>query len=248
MWFGISHWQFETYAPKRNSHNLLFYNGLINHHMYQRATAERLMWVGSSFCLLRKQNLLPIPYFHVIFTLPEQLRPLALPNQNTVYNILFKAASETLKELAADPKHLGADIGFITILHTWSQTLLHHPHLHCVVTGGGLSPDENEWIAARNAFFVHVKLLSRLFRGKLLAFLKNAYGAGELIFPGKIAYLTPQLAFNALLSNLYQIDLMITTPHTHHSDRDAGYSYAPTPSRTSCLQLRTPLPMTNPVD
>ncbi len=152
----------------------------------------------------REQDLLPIPYFHAIFTLPEQLRPIALRNQKTLYSILFKAASGTLKELAADPKHLGANIGFIAILHTWSQTLLHHPHLHCIVTGGGLSPGGKEWISTKNAFFVHVKVLARLFRGKFLAFLKDAYDAGELTFPGKIAHLAPKPAFNLLLSNLYR--------------------------------------------
>ena len=153
--------------------------------------------------LAREQDLLPIPYFHVIFTLPEPLRPLALRNQTAVYNILFRAASQTLKELAADPKHLGAHIGFIAILHTWSQTLRHHPHLHCIVTGGGLSPDGKKWISAKRAFFIHVKVLAKMFRGKFLDCLEDAYKADELVFPGKIAHLAKLPAFNTLLTDLY---------------------------------------------
>ena len=152
----------------------------------------------------RQQDLLPIPYFHVVFTLPEQLRPLALRNQKILYNLIFKAASQTLRQLGADPKHLGAHIGFIAILHTWSQTLLHHPHLHCIVTGGGPSPDRKRWIAAKDRFFIPVRVLSTLFRGKFLAFLKQAWEAGNLRFPGQIDQLACPANFRRLLSCLYR--------------------------------------------
>jgi hypothetical protein len=152
----------------------------------------------------RKQELLPVPYFHVVFTLPDALRPLALRNQKVLYNLLFRAASQTLVELAADPKHLGAQIGFTAILHTWTQTLVDHPHLHCVVTGGGLSPDHKRWITCRKGFFIPIKVVSRLFRGKFLAYLKDAYLAEELVFPGDIAHLAHATGFQQLLSSLYR--------------------------------------------
>jgi hypothetical protein len=160
--------------------------------------------VSQQWLEARKQDLLPIPYFHVVFTLPKQLRPLALRNQKVVYNLLFKAASQTLRQPGADPKHPGARIGFIAILHTWSQTLMDHPHLHCIVTGGGLSPDRKQWIAAKDAFFISVRVLSTLFRGKFLAFLKQAWEAGGLHFPGQIDQLADPAIFRKLLSCLYR--------------------------------------------
>jgi hypothetical protein len=157
----------------------------------------------------RKQDLLPTRYFHIVFTLPQPLRPLALRNQQVVYNLLFRAASETLKVLAKDPKHLGAEVGFIAVLHTWSQTLMDHPHLHCIVTGGGLSPEKDQWIEPKTDFFLPVKVLSRLFRGKLLAYLKEAWQKGKLIFPGKVVYLQRERSFNDLLSDLYKQEWVV---------------------------------------
>jgi hypothetical protein len=157
----------------------------------------------------RKRDLLPTRYFHIVFTLPQQLRSLALRNQQVVYNLLFKAASETLKTLTQDPKHLGAEVGFIALLHTWSQTLMDHPHLHCIVTGGGLSPDGTHWIKPKPDFFLPVKVLSRLFRGKLIAYLKKACKKGKLRLPGKIAYLQQEGAFNDLLSVLYKQEWVV---------------------------------------
>ena len=119
-------------------------------------------------------------YSHVVFTLPEQLAPLALRNQRLLYNLLFRAASETLLQIAADPRHLGARIGIPAVLHTWSQNLRHHPHLHCLVPAGGLALDHSRWISCRPGFFLPVRVLSRLFRGKMLAFLQQAYQKGEL--------------------------------------------------------------------
>jgi hypothetical protein len=135
---------------------------------------------------------------------PEGVKPLALRNQEVVYSILFRAASESIKELTEDPKHLGAEVGFMAVLHTWSQTLMDHPHLHCIVTGGGLSPDGLRWISCQGEFFLPVKVLSRLFRGKFLAYLREAYKKGKLVFPGKVvAHLREKSGFNVLLKELY---------------------------------------------
>ena len=127
-----------------------------------------------------------MPYFHVVFTLPHELAPLAWANKRVVYGLLFQAASQTLLEVAADKKHLGARIGLLAVLHTWGQTLEHHPHLHCVVPGGGLSPDGSRWIACREGFFLPVKVLSRVFRGKFLALLKQAHARDPLHFPPEL--------------------------------------------------------------
>jgi hypothetical protein len=144
----------------------------------------------------RRQDLLPIPYFHVVFTIPSQLRRLFRSNQRVCYDLLFKAASQTLLTLAADPKHLGAHIGFIAVLHTWSQTLAYHPHLHCIVTGGGLSPNHNRWISASTDFFIHVKVLGSLFRGKLLDALKAAVDTDDI-------QTEPNTSWKGLLATLY---------------------------------------------
>ena len=130
-------------------------------------------------------------------------------NQKVVYNLLFKAASETLTELARDSKYLGAEIGFMAILHTWFQTLMDHPHLHCLVTGGGLSLDGKHWICSRKDFFISVKVLSSLFRGKFLDGLKKLYEAGELKFPGQIEKLKESSAFKRFLTNLYHQEWVV---------------------------------------
>src|SRR5206468_1913927 len=119
-------------------------------------------------------ELLPVEYFHVVFTVPDVIAPVALQNKRIVYGLLFRAASETLRTIAGDPKHLGAKIGFLAVLHTWGQNLMHHPHLHCVVPGGGVSPDGRRWVPCRRGFFLSVRVLSRVFRGKFLALLKQA--------------------------------------------------------------------------
>lgn len=162
-------------------------------------SAARAAWLEA-----RLERLLPVEYFHVVFTLPEQLKPLALKNRRLVYDLLFRAASETLLQLAADPKRLGAQIGFTAVLHTWGQNLLFHPHLHCVVTGGGLAPDGSRWIAARKGYFLPVKVLSKLFRGKFLAGLKEAYEADRLNLTGSVAELADSQRFRQLLQGLYR--------------------------------------------
>jgi hypothetical protein len=174
------------------------YNSCRNRHCPKCQCLDKERWLEA-----RKRDILPTHYFHPVFTLPEGVKPLALRNQNVVYSILFRSASESIKELTEDPKHLGAEVGFIAVLHTWSQTLMDHPHLHCIVTGGGLSPDGKQWIPCKGEFFLPVKILSRLFRGKFLAYLKEAYEKGKLLFPGKIVPLNEKVAFNALLKDLY---------------------------------------------
>lgn len=180
------------------------YNSCRNRHCPKCQGLDKERWLDA-----RKRDLLPTRYFHAIFTLPDSLRPLALRNQEMVYNILFKAASETLKALTQDPKHLGAVVGFIAVLHTWSQTLMDHPHLHCIVTGGGLSPDGTEWIPCKKDFFLPVKVMSRLFRGKFLAYLSEANKKGKLKFPGKIGHMKQDGSFNGFLSDLYKQDWVV---------------------------------------
>lgn len=138
----------------------------------------------------RAEELLPVPYFHVVFTLPEQISAMALGNKRLIYGLLFRAATETLSQIARDPQHLGAEIGFVAVLHTWTQTLLHHPHVHCVIPAGGLSPDGTRWISSKANFFLPVRVLSRLFRGKFLALLTQAVGAGKVRFKGSTVHLS----------------------------------------------------------
>ena len=147
----------------------------------------------------RAAELLPVPYFHVVFTVPAEIAALALGNKKVVYSILFRAASETLLEVAADPKYLGATLGFLAILHTWTQTMLHHPHIHCIVPGGGLSPDRSRWVMSRDDFLLPIRVLARLYRGKFLAYLAEAARAGSLKFAGVTAPLASAAGFDAFL-------------------------------------------------
>lgn len=174
------------------------YNSCRNRHCPKCQCLDKERWLEA-----RRKDLLPTSYFHLVFTLPEELRPLALRNQKVVYNLLFKAASQTLIKLGKDAKYLGAEIGCVAILHTWTQTLIDHPHIHCIVTGGGLSLDGKRWISSRKGFLMPVKVLSSLFRGKFLHDLKGAYDSGRLKFPGKIEPLREKSSFKALLAGLY---------------------------------------------
>ena len=156
----------------------------------------------------RKKELLPVSYFHVVLTISDLLNPLARYNEKTIYDILFRAGSETLLTLAKDTKHLGADIGFMAILHTWGSNLIDHPHLHCVVPCGGLSEDEMEWFwpkksKKRKKFFVHVEVISDLFKKKFLHYLNAAYKEGELKLAGQVAHLQKPVAFKKLKNELY---------------------------------------------
>lgn len=170
------------------------YNSCGNRHCPSCLGHKSAAWLED-----REAELLPVPYFHVVFTVPEEIAALALGNKKVIYAILFRAASETLLEAARNPEHLGADIGFLAILHTWTQTLLHHPHVHCIVPGGGISPDGARWIKCRDDFFIHVRVLSLLFRGKFLAYLAEAGRAGSLRFAGATAALATHAGFASFM-------------------------------------------------
>jgi Putative transposase/Transposase zinc-binding domain len=154
---------------------------------------------GADWMAARAEDLLEVEYFHVVFTIPHVLEPIARQNPEVVYGLLFRAVAETLLAVAADPKHLGARIGFHAVLHTWGQTLQYHPHVHCVVPGGGLSPDGSRWISCRPGFFLPVRVLGAVFRGKFLALLEQAFVRGELHFRGELAELTEADAFRRRL-------------------------------------------------
>jgi len=175
------------------------YNSCRNRHCPKCQSLVKERWLAA-----RKRDLLPVEYFHLVFTIPDLLNPLALRNQRVVYDLLFKAASRALLALSKDPKRLGAEIGFISILHTWGQNLMDHPHLHCLVPGGGLSLDGRRWISSRGGFFIPVKVLSGLFRGKFLFYLKEAYRGGKLKFIGEIRSLGDTRKFQMMMDELYQ--------------------------------------------
>ena len=181
----------------RCSYETVAYDSCRNRHCPKCQSSARDRWL-----IKQAASLLPVPYAHVVFTVPEQLAPLALRNQRLLYNLLFRAAAEALLEIAAEPRHLGARIGMLAVLHTWSQNLGLHPHLHCLVPAGGLAPDNSRWLATRRGFFLPVRVLSRMFRGKLLAFLKQAYRRNQLCFAGKLAELSTPPAFHSLLGSL----------------------------------------------
>jgi Putative transposase/Transposase zinc-binding domain len=168
-----------------------------NRHCPKCSARARAQWLEQ-----RAAELLPVEYFHVVFTVPQLLAPLALQNQRLVYGILFRAAAETLLQIAADPRHLGARLGFLAVLHTWGQNLHPHPHLHCVVPGGGIAPDRSRWIACRRQFLFPVKVLSRLFRAKFIAYLSTAFREGKLGFHGELKSLGEKRNFAQWLKRL----------------------------------------------
>jgi hypothetical protein len=178
------------------AHQVPVYNSCRNRHCPKCLSLAKAKWLEA-----RQQELLPVTYYHLVFTLPDSLAQLALQNARVIYNLLFRAVSETLLRIAADPRHLGARIGFFAVLHTWGQTLMLHPHLHCVVPAGGLSLDRSRWIACRPRFFLPVRVLSALFRGLFLHYLKQAYQQDKLQFAGSLEDLSERAAFNRLLKN-----------------------------------------------
>ena len=186
------------------AHRSMEFNSCRNRHCPKCQSTARDRWLAA-----RASELLPVAYCHVIFTIVGQLRPLALENQRVFYRLLFQAVAETLLEVAANPRLLGARIGILALLHTWSQTLLDHPHIHCLVPAGGLSLDGSRWIRCGKKFFLPVAVLRAKFRGKLLAFLKHAFEQGELRFPGRLAELSDPARFSALLETLRQIDWIV---------------------------------------
>jgi len=180
------------------------YNSCRNRHCPKCQGAVARDWLEA-----RAGDLLPVPYFHVVFTLPAEIAAIAFQNKKAVYAILFRTAAETLRLIAADPKHLGAEIGLIAVLHSWGQTLSYHPHLHCIVPGGGPSPDGTCWIACRPNFFLPVRVLSRLFRRLFLQSLRTAFEAGQLQFFGDIADRADPQAFARLLTSASRQDWVV---------------------------------------
>ena len=179
-------------------HQRIAYNSCRNRHCPKCQETARANWTAK-----REQEVLPVEYFHVVFTIPHELSGIALQNKRLVYNILFRASAETLCTIARDPTHLGAEIGVLSVLHTWGQTLQHHPHIHCLVPGGGLSPDGTRWIACRPGFFLPVRVLSSLFRGKFLHHLRAAFERGDLNLHGQLAELRKHATFQSLLAVVF---------------------------------------------
>ena len=180
----------------RCGHERISYNSCRNRHCPKCQESARAEWTAE-----REREILPVEYFHVVFTIPHVLAGIALQNKKVVYDILFRTAAETLCTIARDPRHLGADIGVLSVLHTWGQTLEHHPHVHCLVPGGGLSEDGSRWIGCRPGFFLPVRVLSKLFRGKFLDQLRAAWGRGELHFHGRHADASNPVVFDSLLDS-----------------------------------------------
>ena len=180
------------------------YNSCRNRHCPKCQCLDKERWLER-----QSRDLLPVPYFHLVFTLPEALGPLVLRNQAVLYDRLFRSSSQALLELSADEDRLGAQIGATALLHTWSQLMQYHPHVHFIVPGGGLSEDGRRWVGASPSFLVPVLALSPLFRGKMLAAVRGAYEAGELIFPGTIAELKQPRAFGKLLDSLYEQEWVV---------------------------------------
>jgi putative transposase/transposase-like zinc-binding protein len=188
----------------RCDYRAISFNSCRNRHCPKCLTHARDRWLAA-----RQDELLPVGYHHVVFTLPHELSWLALQNKTVVYDLLFRASAATLLEIAADQKHLGAVIGFLSVLHTWGQNLLHHPHVHCVIPVGGLSPDRARWIQPRHRFFLPVKVLSRVFRGKFVAGLRQAFRRGRLSLPGRLAALADPLTFGAFVRRLFRHDWIV---------------------------------------
>jgi hypothetical protein len=187
------------------------YHSCGNRHCPQCGGQKRATWLEK-----RQAELLDVPYFHVVFTLPHRLSALVLGNREVLYDLLFAASAQALLEVAANPRHLGARVGVLSVLHTWGQQLEHHPHVHCVVPGGGLACDRSgtvadpwRWRSCRPTFFLPVKVLSQVFRGKYMAGLRRAYARGELRFAGSTADLAERAAFEALLAGLYAKDWVV---------------------------------------
>jgi hypothetical protein len=186
-------------CPKCQESPVISYNSCRNRHCNKCQSQARERWMDA-----RRQELLQTRYFHVVFTLPHELHTLVLQNQEELYNLLFRTVAETLREVARNSKHLGAEIGFFGILHTWGQNLLFHPHIHCVIPGGGISPDKVRWIHPRYPFFLPVKALGKVFRGKFVDGLRRAYRKKQLICAGSIQHLEKRQCFSAFLRTLFR--------------------------------------------
>lgn len=185
-------------------HLRISYDSCRNRHCPKCQTFAKEKWIEA-----RKEELLPVGYFHVVFTIPEELNYITLTNPKEMYAILFKAASETLHELGKDKKYLGALLGFISVLHTWGQALMNHPHIHCIVPSGGLSLDGTRWINSKKKFFIPVKVLSRVFRGKFLFYFKKAYDSNLLKYTTGIEELLSKNVFQAFKNKLYEKEWIV---------------------------------------
>lgn len=192
------------------SYRRIAYNSCRNRHCPKCQGSRQAKWLED-----RARDLLPVEYFHVVFTMPEEFAAIALQNKRLLYGVLFRASAEALQTIAADGQHLGAEIGFVSVLHTWSQELRHHPHVHCVVPGGGLSPD-GSWVACRPGFFLPVRVLSALYRGRFVAMLRAAFERGELAFHGKLEALRSPSCFARCL------DRAMATPWVVYSKPPFG--------------------------
>jgi hypothetical protein len=188
----------------RCGYQAISYNSCRNRHCPKCQTNAREKWLRA-----REQELLPVGYFHLVFSVPHALVPLIWQNQRVLFTLLFEASAATLLEVASDPKHLGAEVGFLSILHTWGQTLQRHPHIHCVVPGGGLSLDHQHWIRAPNHFFLPVRVLSRVFRGKFVAGLQRAFRQKRLVFFGDCQSLAQDKPFAVFLRTLFREDWVV---------------------------------------
>jgi putative transposase/transposase-like zinc-binding protein len=188
----------------RCGHKAISYNSCRNRHCPKCQTNAREKWLCD-----RQRELLPVCYFHLVFSVPHALVPLIWQNKKRLFGLLFDASAATLLEVAADPLRLGAEVGFLSILHTWGQTLQRHPHIHCVVPGGGLSPDHSQWIRSPPHFFLPVRVLSRVFRGKFVAGLRRAFHAKQLAFYGELQPLATEKAFAAFLRTLFREDWVV---------------------------------------
>jgi len=188
----------------RCGHRAISYNSCRNRHCPKCQANARDRWLAA-----RRQELLPTRYVHVVFTLPQRLAPLALQNKRVVFDLLFRTSAETLLEVARDPRHLGAEIGFFSVLHTWSQKLGLHPHVHCVIPSGGLSLDHTHWVPSQNRFFLPHEVLRRVFRGKFVDALKQAFRDRQLCFQGDLTLLAQPKTFAAWLRPLFRKDWIV---------------------------------------
>lgn len=191
-------------ACDKCGHQVVSYNSCRNRHCPKCQNLAKVEWLEA-----RRSELLPVEYYHVVFTIPSSLSSIALQNKRVVYNILFQAASKTLLLIAADPKHLGTEIGFTTILHTWGQNLMHHPHIHCLVPGGGLSNDEEKWVCCRSGFFLPVRVLARLFRRLFLKLLEQAFEQSRLKFYDKNLHLKSLEGFDKMITSCREIEWVV---------------------------------------
>jgi len=185
-------------------HERVSYNSCRNRSCPKCQGIARAQWLAD-----RQAELLEVPYFHVVFTVPEPIATIAFQNQTVVYDILFRAASETLRRIAADPQHLGAQIGFLAVLHSWGSAMTHHPHLHCLVPGGGIAPDGQSWIPCRFGFFLPVTVLSRMFRGLFLHYLEKAFASGDLRFFVEHRHLREPAAFRRHLAPIRNAEWVV---------------------------------------